>query len=114
MDTSVESNEAERTQSFATQIMEAKSNKVRIENSDSQTMLIFNCPHCSEKIIVAESELACCIFRHAVLKNNMQQINPHASKSECDALKEQIYGCAGPFKITKNKNEYIVEICEYI
>ena len=62
------------------------------------------CPHCKEHVLI--EQINCAIFRHAVLKSNNQQINPHSSKEICDNLfnNKQIYGCSKPFKIIKNKN----------
>lgn len=72
----------------------------------------FKCPHCSGNIVVNPNDLNCCIFRHAVRKDTLEPINPHASKEECDYLLSQkiIYGCAKPFRIINNK----AEICDYI
>lgn len=73
-------------------------------------MYIVICPHCGEYAIIVE--INCTIFRHGVYKTNMQPINPHASKEECERLlaSGEIYGCGKPFKYD-GKN---VEICEYI
>ena len=75
----------------------------------------FNCPHCNEKIMVEQNETACCIFRHGVYKNNMQQIPPHSPKEHCDDIAKNnlIYGCGKPFKFYKGDNCYAEE-CEYI
>jgi hypothetical protein len=74
------------------------------------------CPHCNEVFIVAENEINCAIFRHAVYKNNYLPINPHESKDNCDKMKEQdiVYGCTKPFKIVKKDEKYSTEICDYI
>ena len=74
-----------------------------------------NCPHCQEKFIVNEKDINCAIFRHAVYKNNMQPINPHASLDECTKLLNDnlVYGCAKPFKIIKNET-YEAIICDYV
>lgn len=55
------------------------------------------CPHCNEYVII--EEINCAIFRHGILKKNMNQINQHLSKLECDKLKEKdlIYGCGKLF-----------------
>ena len=77
----------------------------------------FQCPHCAEYIEVDESQINCAIFRHAVLKENMQQINPHAPELECADLvsSNKVYGCAGPFRIIKKENgTYVAEKCDYI
>lgn len=78
----------------------------------------FECPHCDTLIIVNQNDLNCHIFRHAVYKHNMEPINPHASKSECDYLLDHdlIYGCSKPFKLEKNEdtNQYQAVICDYI
>ena len=49
-------------------------------------------------------------------KNNLQQINPHASKKECEKLLENdlIYGCSGPLQIIKDNEQYKLIICDYI
>jgi hypothetical protein len=75
--------------------------------------VIFNCPHCYVPIMVFRNEINCRIFRHAILKINNQNINPHASKEECNQLinEEKIYGCGKPFRLDENNNAVI---CEYI
>jgi len=74
------------------------------------------CPHCSEYFIVSINEINCGIFRHAVYKSNLLPIPPHENKINCDKLitDNMVYGCAKPFKIIKNNNLYIAEICDYI
>ena len=73
-------------------------------------MDIITCPHCGEYAIIAE--INCAIFRHGVYKTNMQPINPHASKEECERLlaNGEIYGCGKPFKYDGKT----IEICDYI
>ena len=77
-----------------------------------ENYLIIQCPHCNELIQIFKNEINCSIFRHGVLKSNMQQINPHLNKIECDNLYNNnlIYGCGKPFKIVNDK----AEICDYI
>jgi hypothetical protein len=74
------------------------------------------CPHCKNYFIVNEKEINCGIFRHAVYKKNIKPINPHETKENCEKLikEELIYGCAKPFKISKQENKYVIEICDYI
>ena len=73
------------------------------------------CPHCNIKIEILE--LNCRIFRCGVYKHNLENINPHLSKEECDKLVEEnlIYGCSKPFIIIgESNNIYISEKCDYI
>ena len=76
--------------------------------------IIVKCPNCDELVII--QQINCGIFRHAVLISNNQQINPHASKIECENLinKKLIYGCGKPFKIIKNGEIFMTMICNYI
>jgi len=77
--------------------------------------IIVTCPHCNDLILI--EQLNCRIFRHGILKSNNTQINPHASKEECDyyTINESIYGCGKPFKVLENENnEFTAVICEYI
>lgn len=69
----------------------------------------FTCPHCDGEIVIIE--MNCRIFRHAVFKNGIQ-LNPHASKEECDRVVKEnlVYGCAKPFQIKDGK---IIK-CDYI
>jgi hypothetical protein len=70
--------------------------------------LMFNCPYegCETIILVHRTEVHCGIFRcHALLQ-------PHASKEECDKLKDENMGCCQPFKI--NVAEMKAVVCEYI
>jgi hypothetical protein len=78
--------------------------------------LEFVCPHCKEFLIVNTSEINCGIFRHGVFKETNQQINPHETKANCDMYVEKniVYGCAGPFAITKKNGQYEISICDYI
>ncbi len=68
-----------------------------------------NCPHCNGEIIIIE--LNCKIFRHACFKDG-KQLNPHASKEECDRVINEglVYGCAKPFQIINGK----AVKCDYI
>jgi hypothetical protein len=90
------------------------------ENSENENVLTFECPHCGIVIQVLETEIFCHIFRHGVLKSTMSQINPHATKEECDYLVEhqQIYGCGKPFILKRPKDvgnaKWVPEICDYI
>lgn len=78
---------------------------------------IFECPHCNHYIQVFENEINCQIFRHAVLKLNMEQINQHSSKEYCDKVVEDnlVYGCAKPFRIFQENGLWAyAEVCNYI
>lgn len=71
---------------------------------------VYMCPHCETYIEILQYK--CCIFRHGIYKHNLEQINPHMSKNDCEILikNDLIYGCGKPFKII-NK---IIEKCDYI
>ena len=76
--------------------------------------LVIQCPHSNDPILIVQ--LNCKIFRHGVMKNDGKQINPHATKLECEnyITNDLIYGCGKPFIIIELENEYKVEICDYI
>ena len=76
--------------------------------------IIVTCPHCNDPILI--EQLNCKIFRHGILKSNNTQINPHASKKDCDDYINNglIYGCGNPFKIIEIDNELKAVTCEYI
>jgi len=79
--------------------------------------IVIECPHCQGHIQIFKNEINCTIFRHAVYKNTFQQVNPHASKEECERLinEGKILGCCKPFKINMKMNgDYEVVICDYI
>jgi hypothetical protein len=78
---------------------------------------IFRCLHCEEYFIINRNEFNCKILRHAVYKHNMEPINPHLPKDDCDRLVKEdlVYGCAKPLMIIqKNNEDFNVEICNYI
>ena len=86
---------------------------------DIQHELIVVCPHCSCFAII--EKINCQIFRHAYYKVNNEQIPPHTSQADCEALiaNQSIYGCGKPFRIifddTKEGDEkFVAVICEYI
>ncbi len=54
------------------------------------------CPTCG---IGIEIEVVnCAIFRCGVYKATGVQIDPHMPKEQCEAIKDEIYGCGNPFK----------------
>jgi hypothetical protein len=77
---------------------------------------IIQCPQCGDFVEIGE--INCAIFRHAILKINFTQINPHASKKECEQLisNNQIFGCGKPFKIIFDDidSTYKTICCDYI
>ena len=74
------------------------------------------CPHCKGFIEIYEAEINCAIFRHGIYKDSGVQMNPHASKEECDSafIKGLIIGCGKPFRFIKNNEEVLLETCDYI
>lgn len=74
------------------------------------------CSHCKELILIMSNEINCAIFRHGAYKHNLQQIQSHETKENCDKLfsENKIYGCGKPFRLLEKNNEYIAEICDYI
>ena len=78
--------------------------------------IIVICPHCKDSIWIFKKELNCHIFRHGVFKKNLEQINPHGSKTYCDNLYKNklIYGCGKPFRIIVENDKYDAIICDYI
>jgi hypothetical protein len=78
-------------------------------------LLILECPNCQDYFIVDEKEINCAIFRHAMFRNGTM-VNSHESKQNLEKLKSEdlIYGCGKPFKIVKQQDKYITEICDYI
>ena len=75
--------------------------------------IIVNCPNCNNPDLI--EQLNCRIFRHGILKSNNTQINPHASKEECEYYinNDLIHGCGKPFRVLEN-NDFKTVICEYI
>ena len=63
------------------------------------------------------AELNCCIFRHAVFKDTMQPIHPHAPREVCEKLVADgaVIGCAAPFRVvTQADGAFVAVPCEYI
>jgi hypothetical protein len=83
-------------------------------NTIENPPFIVKCPNCQVEIII--EEVNCKIFRHAVNKTTGEQMNPHASKTECDEAieKDTIYGCAAPFLLVLSGNQWIALACDYI
>jgi hypothetical protein len=77
---------------------------------------VVDCPHCGGSFVVIEA--ACRIFRHGVLKNGGTQVNPHASKEECEYLiqNDLIWGCGKPFQIILSEDGVYrsAVVCDYI
>ena len=79
---------------------------------------IFDCPHCNGVVLVAKTEVNCQIFRHGIIKSNDQQVNPHASKGECEMILSEnlVYGCCNPFKLILDSDRIPIfaEKCDWI
>jgi hypothetical protein len=71
--------------------------------------LEFKCPHCNESIFI--SQINCGIFRHGFLKNNLQQINPHASFEECENY-IKTFNSKYIFQVSFNINDREWIVCE--
>lgn len=86
---------------------------------DTLRAYMFECPHCGGIVLVPYGSVNCQIFRHAVLKRTLQQINPHAPRDECERLVAQdaIFGCGKPFRISRGAGDTdwtVVDECDYI
>jgi hypothetical protein len=78
---------------------------------------IVTCPHCLGDILIFNNEICCTIFRHGIYKKDNSQLNPHASKEECDNAFNNgvIYGCGKPFRVKYNEDYLLIaERCDYI
>ena len=78
--------------------------------------IVFPCPHCQELTLVFKNDINCGIFRHAVYKENLSQVNPHLPKKLCEYLAKNklVFGCSKPIRIIENRGEYIVSKCDYM
>ena len=85
-------------------------NKITLDNN----YYVYKCPHCGIQCITAINEVNCKIFRCGIFKETYNQINPHATKPECDAyvLQNRIYGCAKPYII--DINNMLIFPCDYV
>lgn len=79
---------------------------------DGLESVLVTCPHCLGEVYIPKKDIQCGVLRHAVNKSNLEPTSPHSAKAELDRLLAagEIYGCAGPFRITNDR----VEICDYI
>jgi len=82
----------------------------------NEDFYFFICPHCKGDIVVEKNELNCRIFRHAIYKNNYNQVDPHLPYNKCKELLEndQVIGCCKPFRIVLKNNKLFAEVCDYI
>ena len=78
--------------------------------------LYITCPHCDCIFMVLPNEINCRIFRHFVFKDSFEQLNPHASESECNRVVQENlgYGCAKPIELIRDgKDNWIPVKCTY-
>jgi competence CoiA-like predicted nuclease len=92
--------------------LDEKNQMATIQFDVDKKMYSFPCPNCGLLVEVAQQDIACTIFRHAVLKASNVQIPPHSPQQVCEQLVKDdlVYGCAKPFKFNGSQ----VEICGYI
>ena len=82
----------------------------------SYDSIILTCPICGDYLFIYLTDINCGIFRHAVYKNTLINIDPHESKEKCELLIKtgQVYGCASPFRVIHQESVYIAIKCDYI
>jgi hypothetical protein len=68
---------------------------------------VFPCPWCEEHFVVAENDIRCGIFRHAVFKHNQDPIPPHSSQENViDWQRQQkLWGCGQPIAWNPHKQQ---------
>jgi len=73
---------------------------------------MISCPHCNGSVQIFKNEIRCTIFRHGILKETGQQMDPHSSKEICDNAFSNglIRGCGKPFMFNGKE----VQVCDYI
>jgi hypothetical protein len=81
------------------------------EGGDLSGFYMTPCPHCRGSIIVAQNEVNCAIFRHAILKSG-GVANPHMPQNEAEKLlaNGEIWGCGFPFRLVDGE----AQACEWI
>ena len=81
---------------------------------DEKDYIVYHCPYseCNILNIVYSNEIHCAIFRCGFNKLTNQQIPQHASKVECDILRndKNIIGCTQPYRLVGK----LPTICDYI
>jgi len=81
---------------------------------DEHDYLVYHCPYkeCNILNIVYNNEIHCGIFRCGYNNSTGQQIPQHATKTECDILRndKNIIGCAQPYRLVGK----LPTICGYI
>ena len=86
----------------------------KLEGIPEKDYLVFHCPYkeCNILNIVYSNEIHCGIFRCGYIKSTNTQIPQHASKLECDILRNDtnIIGCTRPYRLVEN----MPVICDYI
>lgn len=96
--------------------------EVRVLMEDPRAY-VFLCPHCAQRVVLFEEELACLIYRHGWYVTGPKQtaqVPPHAPKDLCDRLvaeKRMVFdACAGPFQLVRDETGRVarVQVCDYI
>ncbi len=75
---------------------------LQVKLDSGEDVIIYDCPYCQGNIITYLSEINCRIFRHGFDIITNQQMNPHASESECKKILEEnknMQGCGGQYEI---------------
>lgn len=75
----------------------------------------FPCPHCFGTVQVTQAEVACGIFRHGIMLENLEPMNPHADQATCESLvaEQKVRGCAKPFQLITATQPAQVRVCSY-
>jgi hypothetical protein len=79
---------------------------------EKEIIHFIECPHCKLLCEIHSKDIKCKIFRHAVFKDTLKFIDPHASKETCDKLVQsgKVWGCAKPFFF----DGHTIKKCDYI
>ena len=86
-------------------------------DGQNQDTLYVICPHCGAGVEVPPFSLNCAIFRHGAFIDNLEPIDPHASRELCEWLAANglIYGCGRPFTIARDASGGVSATkCDYV
>ncbi len=80
----------------------------------SEDHIIKPCPWCGLFVFVFKREFNCTIFRHGILRETSEQLNPHASRQVCEELVRagKLIGCGGPFQVVPKDDDYELVVCK--
>jgi hypothetical protein len=87
------------------------SNRIQVRNIGGGSVLCYKCPHCSQRVLTYQAEIACTIVTHGATSTG--QVPQHVKEADVGKIQNVVVGCLKQYTLQVNGDgTYRAEICK--